>query len=209
MADGIMKRKTRKSTITERLSKSAIKVGGAGKVVIKRTLLGNLLIILTSFAFVASSLFMMQLDEAVYTVIGIIGIVFFGGGGLLSVIVMMRKPIVIISNEGITVPHGWGENVVTWENIVKIEVVQQRIENTIATTVAPVNTKTTQKYIGIFVFDKQGIVGAGKKSQAITKKLTAWEEVPALIINLSFSFLNVEYIAGVLQEFHNKYKSAS
>ena len=204
-----MKKKRKTNTITERLSKLAIKTDGAGKVVIRRTLLGNLLIILICFAFVAACLFMMQLDEAFYTVIGIIGIVFFGGGGLLFVIVMMRKPIAIISNEGITVPHGWGENIVTWENVVKIEVVQQRIENAVATTVAPAKTKTTQKYIGIFVFDEQEIAGTGEKSKAITKKLTAWEEVPSLIINLNFSFLNVEYIAGVLQEFHNKYKSAS
>ncbi|MCL2863901.1 MAG: hypothetical protein FWE25_00015 [Lachnospiraceae bacterium] len=182
------------NAITERLSRTAVKTDKNGKVTIKRPLWGNLSFILICFAFVAGSLFIIQMGEMVYTIVGIIGIAFFGGGGLLFVILMMRKPIVMISDKGITVPYGWGENFVTWENIAKIEVLEQAITNT-----------AVQKYIGIFVFDRQGITGAGKKSQTITKKVTGWTNTPALLINLDFSFLNIQYITSVLQELHDKF----
>jgi len=184
------------ATVTKYLSKSAVKTDRAGKIVIKRTLLGNLSFVFICLCFVAGGWFIMQLyDDTAVTIIGIIAIVFFGGGGLVFMIIMIRKPIAIISDKGITVPHGWGEHFVVWENIVKIEVVVQDLGS------------TRQKYIGIFVFDRRGITGTGAKSQAITRKVTKWKNAPALLINLSFSFLNVEYIAGVLQEFHDKYKS--
>jgi len=193
--------------ITRYLSKSAVKTDRDGNIVIKRTLLGNLSFVLLCLVFVAGGLFIMQQDETATTIIGIIAIVFFGGGGLMYVILMIRKPIAIISDKGITVPHGWGENLAAWENIVKIEVMEQVIESTVVTTSVATNTRTKQKYIGIFVFDRREIKGAGTKSQAITKMVTGWESVPALLINLNFSFLNVEYIAGVLQELHDKYKN--
>ena len=184
------------ATVTKYLSKSAVKTDRDGKVVIKRTLLGNLSFVLLSLCFVAAGLFLMQLNFTAATIIGVISIVFFGGGGLMFMITMIRKPIAIISDKGITIPRGWGEHFAVWENIVKIEVMVQDLGS------------TRQKYIGIFVFDRRGITGTGAKSQAITKKVTKWKNAPALLINLSFSFLNVEYIAGVLQEFHDKYKNA-
>ena len=187
---------TKGATVTKYLSKSAVKTNRDGKVVIKRTLLGNFSFVLICFIFVVVGLRLMQGGEIVATIIGVISIVFFGGGGLMFFILMMRKPIAIISNKGITVPYGWGKNFVAWENIVRIEVVEQDLG------------ATNQKYIGIFVIDRQGIKGAGAKSQSITKMVTRWGDTPDLLINLNFSFLNVEYIAEVLQELHDKQKSA-
>jgi len=185
------------NTVTKYLSKSAVKTNRDGKVVIKRTFVGNLSFVLLCLGFVVSGLLIMQLnDDTLATIIGIITIVFFGGGGLMVMIIGIRKPIAIISDKGITIPHGWGEHFAAWENIVKIEVVEQ------------IMGYTKQEYIGIYVFDRRKIARAGKISQAITKKATGWKHPPALIINLSFSFLNVEYIAGVLQELHDKYKNA-
>jgi len=185
------------NTVTKYLSKSAVKTNRDGEVVIKRTFLGNLSFVLLCLGFVASGLVIMQLnDDTLATIIGIITIVFFGGGGLMVMILMIRKPIAIISDKGITIPHGWGEHFAAWENIVKIEVMEQ------------IMGYARQRYIGIFVFDRRKIARTGKTSQAIIKKVTGWKNTQALMINLNFSFLNVEYTAGVLQEFHDKYKNA-
>ncbi|MCL2589166.1 MAG: hypothetical protein FWD84_07130, partial [Oscillospiraceae bacterium] len=104
------------ATVTKYLSKSAVKTDSDGKVVIQRTLLGNLSFVLMCLCFVAGGWFIMQLsDNTAATIIGIIAIVFFGGGGLMFMITMIRKPIATISDKGITIPHGWGEHFAAWE----------------------------------------------------------------------------------------------
>ena len=171
------------------------------QVVIKRPLLGNILFVFICAAFVVGSLFIIQiLNENVFIrLIAIISIIFFGGGGLLYILTMAWKPIVIISNDGITVPFGWGKNFVSWENVDRFEVVEQVVNVGAA-------IKAKQKYIGVFVFDKKGIAGTGKISQTISQVVTNWEEVPAVLINLSLSFVKIEKVMGVLQEFHDKHK---
>jgi len=171
------------------------------QVVIRRSVVGNLLLILGCSAFVAGSVFILQNESMFMRLAAIAGIVFFGGGGLLYIIVMAWKPIVIISSEGITVPFGWGKNVIPWKNVDKIEVIEQTVNTGRGGLVR-------QKYIGISVFEKDGIVGAGETSQAVAQEITNWKEVPAVLINLSFSFAKIEEVMKTLQEFHDEYRTA-
>jgi len=166
------------------------------KVVIRHSLLGNILLAICCAVFVAMGIFLLQLDT-LERIIGIAAIVFFGGGGVAYFLLMSWKPVAIISNTGITVPYGWGRNFVPWENVVKFEIVVQNIG------------VSKQKYIGIFVADTTGIVGAGKFSQSLTKDITGWAEAPAMLINPSFTFLKIEKIMQILQTFYDEYKKAA
>jgi len=159
-----------------------------------------MLLALCGSALVVGHMFILQHEDndIFLRFIAIAGIIFFGGGGLLCIIVLAWKPIVVISSEGITVPYGWGKNFVPWENVEKFEVVEQVVN-------AGRGGFVRQKYIGIFVFDKEGIVGVGKVSQAIAQKITGLVNVPALSINLSFSFVKIEKVMGILQEFYDNY----
>ena len=172
------------------------------QVVIRRSFLGNLVAVLGISAFTIIGLFMLQDDDAFYRLIGVLNIVFFGGGGLLYLILMMWKPIVIVSNEGITVPYGWGKNFIPWDNIDRFEVLEHMIN-------AKLGKPTKQKYVGVFVFDKEGIAGTGKGLLKISQGLTGWKEVPAVLINLTLSFVKIEKVMATLQEFHDEYKTTN
>ena len=164
--------------------------------VIRRSFWGNVLFTLGCAAFVVAGVFLLQSEDS--QLIGVICIVFFGGGGLCYLILLSWKPIVIASRDGITIPHGWKKTFVLWKNIDRFEVVEQEIHTGRGGIVR-------QKYIGVFVFSKEGIVGAGK----------AWGvrgangEVPAVLINLSFSFVKIEKAMKFLKEFHDNYKIAN
>ena len=169
------------------------------QLVIRRPFWGNMLFILSCTVAVLVGLFMQQSEDSFYRLVGVVSVVFFGGGGLCYLVLLAWKPIVVISSEGVTVPYGWGKNFVLWENIDRFEVVEQVIH-------AGSGGRVRQKYIGIFVFNKAGIVGAGTVSQTITQEITSWKEVPAVLINLSLSFVKIEKVMEILQEFHDKYK---
>jgi len=166
------------------------------QVVIRRPLGKNILFILACAAFVGAGILILHVEseDAFYRLIAIIAIVFFGGGGLLHVALKMWKPVIMISDKGITVPQWRGENVVPWENIKKIKVVTQYVGG------------RNQKYIGIFVFDSKNIVGADKVSKGLRKIGANWTEMPAILLTPSFSF-DIKEVMGILQEFHDKHKT--
>jgi len=164
------------------------------QVVIRHSLLGNILLAIGCVAFVVMGIFMLQLNTF-ERIVGIAAIAFFGGGGVAYFISMSWRPVAIISDAGITVPYGWGKNFTPWENIVKFEVVVQNAGG------------AKQSYIGIFVSDATGIVGAGKLSQLVTKEITGWAEAPAMLINPSFTFIKIEKIMQILQTFYDEYKN--
>lgn len=164
------------------------------KVVIKRSLLGNVLMLLVCAAFAVIGFWLIKSEEHFW--LGIFSIVFFGGGGLLFSILMMRKPIAVLSHEGITVPYGWGENFVAWENVDRFEIMEQRIRSR--------NTNQTVKCIGIFVHDSEGIVGAGSLSKTLSKEVTGLDKVPDMTITLAFSFIKIEKVMKILQEHYDK-----
>ena len=161
------------------------------EVVIRRPLWGKLLFILMCAMLVFFSILRLQDGDKV---IGLGGIALFGGGGLIAVIFVIWKPIVVMSNEGITIPYRWKENFVSWRNIKKFEVLEQRIG------------MMKQSYIGIFVFDTEEFAVAGKFSKTITQKITNWREVPDFLIQCNFSFIKIEKVMGILQEFYDAYK---
>jgi len=171
------------------------------QVVIRRPLWGIMLFVLGCAVFVVAGLLMRQSEDSFNRLIGMTSIVFFGGGGVCCLTFVAWKPIVAISGEGVTVPYGWGKNFVLWENIDRFEVVEQEVH-------AESGRPTRQKYIGIFVFNSEGIVGAGRVSQTVSQGITGWKEVPAVVIALSFSFAKIENVMEILQEFHEKYKNA-
>ena len=107
------------------------------QVVIKRPLVGNLLLILGCVAFVAGGIFILQIEEDTFLrLIAIASIVFFGGGGLLFIIVLAWKPIVTISNEGITIPHGWGKNSFSFLKIEKVMRILQEFHDNYKSTLS-------------------------------------------------------------------------
>jgi len=166
-------------------------------VVIRRSLPTNILVIIACIAFTAMFILMLHIETDIsYQMIAIVGIIFFGGGGILYLAFMSWKPIVVISNEGIIVPYGWGKNEVSWRNVRRFQIVEQRIGG------------SAQKYIGIFVFDRNGIMGAGKASRAIIKGVTRWQDPPDLLIAPAFSSkAQTKKIINALQEYHNAYKN--
>jgi hypothetical protein len=173
---------------------------GTKQVVIKRSFWGNVLFTLGCAAFTAVGIFILLSDEDVlFRAIAIVCIVLSSGGGLLYLLLMARKPIVVISDKGISVPHGWGEDFVAWENVRKIEVMEQ--------TTRTQGITNREKLIGIFVNKEAGDVGGA--GQMIAQQVTGWDEIPALQITLSLSFVKIEKVMGILQEFYNEHKQQS
>jgi len=124
-----------------------------------------------------------------------IGIIFFGGSGIFAV-TQIQKPVVVISDEGITAPFLWHENFVSWEDVERFEVVTQTVRT------------TRVSYVGVFAPNARGIVGADGAWKYITKASTGWAEVPTLIVNTSFTCICPDEVVGILQEFHNEHKIA-
>jgi len=157
-----------------------------------------MLVLLGCAAFVAGGVFILRNDEIFG---GIITIAFFGGGGLYYIAIKMRHPLVIIAPEGITIPWAGGKEFIPWENIEKFEIVEQTVR---FGAVRAVGTHK-EKYIGVFVFDKTGVRGAGKRSQAISRAALNMRNPPAALIHLGLSFLEIEDVLGTLQEHHDAY----
>ena len=169
------------------------------EVVIRRPLIGNILGILGFVIVFLGSVYMPR-DwdrgwwDLRYWIVKIC-IPFWGLGGLYFILFKMRKPIVVISDKGVTVPSGWGEDFVPWEKVDRIEVLVQQL------------TFQKRKWIGIFATDSEDKAGIGKISQEVTQGVTGWEEAPDLLINLAFSFIKIEQVMGILQEFHEAYQA--
>ena len=157
------------------------------RIVIRRPILGHMVVLLGCAAFVAVGVLVLRDDIFV----GVLGIALFGGGGLYYAVIQMWRPLVIIAPEGVTVPR---VGVIPWENIEKFEIVEQR------STVAH-----KEKYIGVFVFDKTGVRGTGKRSQAMSRVLLNMRNPPAAGIHLGLSSFEIEEVLGILQEHHDAY----
>jgi hypothetical protein len=149
------------------------------QVIIRRSWIGNMLFFVSCSAFVMAGLFV--LEEAKF--IAIACILFFGIGGLLFIIFMSWKPVVTISEDGITIPRWWDEKFVEWSNV--IEIILRKENSTI-----------------IIFYDD----GTGYTSQ---KLVINGNEAPALTINYSFSLVKYEKIMLALVKFYDKYKATS
>ena len=169
------------------------------KIVIRRPIKETLLFAAGCIAFTAIGIWMLTADELMYRIIGIASIVFFGGGGILYLALMSWKPILTISNEGITVPYGWGKNHVAWSNVKRIETFTQNIETS--------GGEVQEVHVGIFAYDTSNILGAGEVAKQMTSFITGadTDEVPCIMIP-TFTAKGRNSILETLQEFHEKYR---
>jgi len=181
-------------------------------VIIRRSLLGNFLFFGICIWFVVCSVWIFTSPEAeeplrmhvdgervpipwlLAKVAGIILMIISCGASLIFFIFIARKPVAVISSKGITIPILWGENFIPWENIDRFEAVD------------PPRASTAVKYIGIFVHDTEGLLGAGVTSQKIFKRLTGHEKAPAACIMMELTSVKIDKAMEILQEFYNKYK---
>ena len=164
------------------------------KIVFRRAWWMTILFAFTCLGFTLIGIWILN-DPETSNLMAYLAIAFFGGGGIFYLFFMSWKPIVIITKEGITVPYGWGEPFVEWSNVKRIEQIVQT------------NGTIKQKYIGIFVFNPDGVKGANKLSKKITGKVTGWGEVPSILINNNFTGVKLKDIETELQKFYSQYKS--
>lgn len=103
-----------------------------------------LLLILTSFAFVAASFFMLnnpKIEGGFYVVIGWLGIVFFGLGGLLMLYAILKerltdRPFMTITDEAI-IMEGMKQSVIRFADVKSFEVVNMRNQKFVAVHYKP------------------------------------------------------------------------
>jgi len=155
------------------------------QVVIRYPLLGKVLFALLSITFLVAGVFMTQIGGTIEIIIGVVASVFLGVGGLISVFVVAKRPIAVISTKGIADAYG---GFVAWENVVKFEILEQRIAPTVK-----------QRYIGVFANNAE-------ESQSIIKRLTGWSQTPNLLINTDFSLIKREKVIAIMQRFYDKHK---
>lgn len=149
--------------------------------------------------FVAASVIALHMPGTFNRIFGIVGLVFFGVGGFLYFALMSWKPIVIVSNEGISVPRGKGADFVAWENIGKIEATEQSI-NTAGTT-------AKQGWIGVYALKTEKTT-AGEISENIVLNMANWEEMPALLINTDYSAVDEKFLQTLIEIYNKKKASA-
>jgi len=170
------------------------------RIVIRRSIFGHILLFLGCAAFAVGGVFMLlREDNIILRITGIVLIALFGTGGLLCMLPVTWVPILIISPEGITIPFGRKKDLISWESIEKFEIIEQVI-------MGGTLWRQKQEYIGIFVSDNTGLMGAGKRAQAIAGTLLNRQELPGAMIHLNFSFLDIKDVLGTLQEAHAAYK---
>ena len=151
------------------------------EVVIKNSILGNVLYVLLCAVFVFLGVLMHQAeDHWGVNVWGIAFIIFFGSMGPFYFIFRAWRPLVVISSEGIEIPH-WRKNTfVPWKNVDGFREYRT----------------SSQKYVIIFLRDAQDIIGIGKASRKKSR----------LFIGLTF-FIKAKAVIEALQEFHDRYKA--
>jgi hypothetical protein len=195
------------------------------KIVVRRSSSGNFAFIAISVGFVAFGIYLLQ--EGLVG-IGLMLIVLCGGTGLLWLVFKSWRPVMIISDTGITIPFWRGKTHVLWENVMEIRMVEK-------TFTADYGIEHAVEYIGIFVHDATGIPGTSsffvhdKTAISMTSGLfsglsrkliqgttgldeNVWSEIAqskkqALLIDINYNFDEgkEEECIQLLQEFHNAY----
>ena len=145
-------------------------------------------------AFIAISIFLLNLEPVFYQLTGIAGLIFFGACGLVGLFTK-RQPKLVISEEGILIPRLFGKDFVHWENVDRFKIIEQ--------VTTAYNDKV--KYIGIFAVDPN--TAGNYKKDTITQVLLRRDELPAWLIEFAFAPEQIEKVMRTLEEFHNEYKS--
>jgi hypothetical protein len=158
---------------------------------IKVPLRHNAIVFLIFLAFIGSGILMLQAPEPHYRLLGVLFIIVFGILGIVFMF-LVREPILILSNEGIKVPVG--KILVLWNSVKEIEIILLNASD------------AKKKYLGVFVFDETEIKGDNMVSQRIIQREANWDKGPALLIDLSHYFFNVERAMETVLGFYSKYK---
>ena len=162
------------------------------QVVIKASKKGNIQFFAGIIAFIAMGIFLLHLDSTFTTVVGIVSLIFFGACGILC-LVTIRQPKVVISDEGIWVPRLRGGDFIPWSNVAKFAVIEQHI---------PAHGL---KHIGIFAVDPS--TKGNYKEDPWMHVVLMRNELPTWMIEFAYSPEQIGEVMGVLEEFHNEYKS--
>ena len=170
------------------------------KVVIKETKKGNVQYFISILAFIVVGIFLWHLGSLSTSVVELIitrvaaiaALVFFGACGLVALFTK-RQPKLVISDEGILIPHLFGKEFVHWDNVDKFEAIEQVVAG------------DKLKSIGIFSTDPNA---AGNiKPDAMTQLLLLRNRLPTWMIEFAYSPEQIEEVMGILEEFHNEHKS--
>ena len=169
------------------------------QVVIRETKKKNVKFFVVVLAFIASGVFLLNIESfyetrvaLLYQITGIVILVFFSVCGLV-VLLTIRQPKLVISDEGVLIPHLFGKSFVHWDDVDKIEIIEQ--------ITAPIKLK----YIGIFAVDPNAV--GNSKPDAMTQFLLLRNRLPTWVIEFADSPEQIEEVMGVLEEFHNEYKN--
>ena len=162
------------------------------QVVIKASKKDSLKFFAGIIAFIAVGIFLLYLDGVFTTVVGIVSLVFFGACGIIG-LVTKGQPKAVISDEGILIPHLRGGDFIPWSNVAKFAVIEQHVP------------ATGLKHIGIFAVDPS-TKGNYKESTWMHVVLMR-NELPTWMIEFAYSPEQIGAVMGVLEEFHNEYKS--
>lgn len=159
-----------------------------------------LLLILTSFAFVAASFFMLndpKIEGGFYVVIGWLGIVFFGLGGLLMLYAILKerltdRPFMTITDEAI-IMEGMKQSVIRFADVKSFEVVNMRNQKFVAVHYKP-NVEQQKK-------DEAGTIGRNIRS--LNRRLVNAQET----ITTTGTSMKAEELCDLLNERLRRVKS--
>lgn len=159
-----------------------------------------LLLILTSFAFVAASFFMLndpKIEGGFYVVIGWLGIVFFGLGGVLMLYAILKerltdRPFMTITDEAI-IMEGMKQSVIRFADVKSFEVVNMRNQKFVAVHYKP--NVEQQK------MDEAGTIGRNIRS--LNRRLVNAQET----ITTTGTSMKAEELCDLLNERLRRVKS--
>ena len=174
------------------------------QVVIRRSFAANVLLAIAFAGIAVVGVVLLRIGSDLFNRFWAVAIIALSAGGAVYYFAIKScRPLITISSNGITIPHGRRKNYIPWENIMRFEVLEQKL-------VHDVLNPDTETHIGIFVFNTDGIMGIGKISQTITELSGGWGgwvENPDLLINAG-SLSKTEEVMEALQAFWDEYNSA-
>ncbi|MCL2198312.1 MAG: hypothetical protein FWB80_05270 [Defluviitaleaceae bacterium] len=167
------------------------------KTIIRRSPISTVLLAVMIMGFAAFSIgctyALIHVTEGIGETIFTIALMLFGAGMVYYLLPDIWRPIVIISNEGITIPYGYGNKVdfIPWYNVRKLEILDKWIVGA-----------TNNRYIAVFAHKPEDVKFATKNSKNVAIGLFGNRpDVPALVISTSLTFVKTKKIMDVLQTY--------
>jgi len=174
------------------------------QIIIQRSLIKRILIIIAIAMFIIPTAYFYEEVGSFEKFIFIAGILFLGIGGLIAIF-CWRKPILIISEHGITAPLLRSEYFIEWSNIKNFMVE----ETFIGTSLIGVY------FLGILVSKEEKIRDSSGKAVKLNTSTSlwsggrfSWSGALVLAISLQYSIMKPEKIVEILKEFQTNYYKA-